>query len=445
MILSQALALGKTHAKLGLDPRWYIGGYAMATAEIHKLVVENISRGWGQNASRDNARDLVEALDKVILLDIDLAISTYLEEQASNYRTRLDDLAGVFSQSIADISKEMNASALELSEKSLSMAKASDDALERSRTAEQGAGIASQNVQSVASAAEELSASISEITSQVGESSNRASSAATAVKETAATVHALGEAAKKISGVVGLIKDIAEQTNLLALNATIEAARAGEAGKGFAVVASEVKALANQTGTATVEITDQVTAMQKIVADTQASIDAIVSSMESVEESSSAISAAVEEQEAVTQEISRSATDAHNGTDDVISAISLVARDVESTAGTAKEVSQTAEHVTEIAKRMESESTGFIEKIRKADRREEPRDMDKRGTVTVTLGEKKYSASIRDVSNGGIGVGLDTANIKVGQEGTVEGDHVTGRKAVVVVNTTPKRANFRFI
>jgi len=72
----------------------------------------------------------------------------------------------------------------------------------------------------------------------------------------------LSRAAQRIGDVVKLITAIANQTNLLALNATIEAARAGEAGRGFAIVASEVKSLSNQTAKATEEIGAQIAGMQ---------------------------------------------------------------------------------------------------------------------------------------------------------------------------------------
>src|SRR3546814_19861251 len=75
-------------------------------------------------------------------------------------------------------------------------------------------------------------------------------------------IQALAATAQQIGDVITLIQDIAEQTNLLALNATIEAARAGEAGKGFAVVASEVKSLASQTARATEEIRSQIEEIQ---------------------------------------------------------------------------------------------------------------------------------------------------------------------------------------
>src|SRR3979411_655410 len=105
----------------------------------------------------------------------------------------------------------------------------------------------SVNVQTVSSGTEELSTSISEISRQVITSAQIARKAVDEAGQTDATMQGLAENAGRISVVVDLIQVIASQTNLLALNATIEAARAGEAGRGLAVVASEVKSLASQT------------------------------------------------------------------------------------------------------------------------------------------------------------------------------------------------------
>ena len=150
-------------------------------------------------------------------------------------------------------------------------------------------------------------------------------------RRTGDTARALAEGAQKIGDVVKLIQSIAEQTNLLALNATIEAARAGEAGRGFAVVASEVKSLAGQTAKATTEISEQITAIQAASDETVNAIRNVADVIAEIDQIGTAIAAAIEEQGSATREIARSVQEAARGTQEVNTNISGVQRAADDT------------------------------------------------------------------------------------------------------------------
>ncbi|MTI43149.1 methyl-accepting chemotaxis sensory transducer with Cache sensor [Roseibium hamelinense] len=222
------------------------------------------------------------------------------------------------------------------------------------------------SVQTVASAAEELSASISEISRQIEQTKDVVVSATQAASDSNDKVASLDSAAQKIGEVVSLIQAIAEQTNLLALNATIEAARAGEAGRGFAVVASEVKELATQTAKATEEISAQITGIQSSTRDAVGSIQEIANTMDEVNQFTAAIAAAISQQGDATNEISHNVQQAASCTDDMTNSVGDVTKAAEETSGSAADVLSVSQSVSQQAQELETTIANFLKGVRAA-------------------------------------------------------------------------------
>lgn len=226
--------------------------------------------------------------------------------------------------------------------------------------------VAATNVQSVASAAEQLSSAVDEISRQVQESARIADEAVGQARVTTDRVGDLSRAATRIVDVVDLINSIAGQTNLLALNATIEAARAGDVGRGFAIVASEVKALAEQTANATGEIGQQVTTIQAATRQAVDAIKGISGTIEKLSEISSAIAAAVEEQGTATLEISRNVREAAESTQQVSSNIVGVQRGASETGSASSLVLSAAQSLSGDSTRLRDEVERFLTTVRAA-------------------------------------------------------------------------------
>ncbi len=361
--LRSVTAIGQAHCRIGLEPRWYIAGYAIITNGMLAAIVAHAAgtetKGWmgasTKAAGTPTLTQMLKAVTTAVMLDMDFAISVYTQANADMRKSMVDQISVSFqsvTDAIAGSTSELNSTAELLTNNA-------EKTRELSVAAASGSEECSVTVSSVAGAAIELGKAINEISRQVQDSSQIARNAVTQASTTNDRMDELQVAANRIGDVVQLIASVAEQTNLLALNATIEAARAGESGRGFAIVAQEVKALAAQTERATGEIRDQIVAMQRITGDSVKAIKDIGSTIEQMSHITTAIASAVEEQDAATRNIAHSIDQTAQGVTEVTKSVIEVSDRAVETGAAADRVSKAASALSAESERLKKEAEQF--------------------------------------------------------------------------------------
>jgi methyl-accepting chemotaxis protein len=227
------------------------------------------------------------------------------------------NLLSTSSKKLTGISTKLDNNVNDSSAKTISVSAAAEQMSTNMNSVAAAMEESTMNIHDVADASKKMNSTVFEIKKNSSNAQNIIKDAVQECSKLSQVVTQLGKAASDIDDVTDGIRDISNQVNLLALNATIEASRAGEAGLGFAVVANEIKTLANQTAHSTNLADEKLRWMQKNAAETALEIDQISQVIDDANLSINTIASAVDEQSATSEEITVNINNAFDGLNEV--------------------------------------------------------------------------------------------------------------------------------